>query len=202
MTRTLAALVGVLLPLAAAVAAAPNADPNWPCQQALVPELSAGMVWNGPSLEGVGDWHDDPSAAALVRRAAPEEVKAADGEAAIAQFLKDLDGDRARAIALAFAGLLDETNRARSEVIRRIKDLGERQRKLAALIKRLTGELDALPADDTAARTELQQRWTYTSMSYNDVQHTMRYACEVPVTLDARLGAYARALEAGINERK
>lgn len=201
MIRALGVLGALLLPLAA-LAAAPSADPNWPCQQLLVPELSAGMVWNGPPLEGLGDWHADPAVTALVQRAAPQETSTTDGEAVIAQFLKSLKGDRVHRIALAFLGLLDETNRTRSEIIERIKDLGERQRNLAKLIQRLTNELDALPAGDTPARTELQQRWTYTTMSYNDVQRTMRYACEVPTSLDARLGVYARALEAGISEGK
>jgi len=201
MTRLAAALVMLLLPVLAA--AAPKAESDWPCQQLLVPELTAGMVWDGPSLEGLGDWHKEPSVAALVQRAAPEDVSAADGEAVIAQFLHDLSGDRTRLVSLAFAGLLDETNRTRTEVIQRIKDLAERQRNLARLISRLTAELDATPAtaqgDAAQAHAELEQRWTFTTRSYDEVQRTMRYACEVPVTLDARLGDYARALEAALH---
>lgn len=201
MMRLAAALILLLLP-AAAAAAAPKSDPDWPCQQLLVPQLTAGMVWNGPPLEGLGDWHAEPAVAALVQRAAPEDVSAADGEAAIAEFLHGLKGDRRRLVGLAFVGLLDETNRTRAEVIQRIKDLAERQRNLATLISRLTAELDATPTaaqgDAAPARAELQQRWTFTTRSYNEVQRTMRYACEVPVTLDARLGDYARALEAAL----
>ena len=48
-------------------------------------------------------------------------------------------------VTLAFAGLLDETNRQRSEVIQRIKEPAERQRNLAGLVERLTSELDAAP---------------------------------------------------------
>jgi len=198
MTRVAAALLLLLLP--AFAVAAPKSDPDWPCQQLLVPQLTAGMVWNGPPLEGLGDWHAEPAVAALVQRAAPEDVSTADGEAAIAEFLHGLSGDRTRLIGLAFAGFLDETNRTRAEVVQRIKDLAERQRNLATLISRLTAELDATPAQgDAQAHAELQQRWTFTTRSYNEVQHTMRYACEVPVTLDARLGDYARALEAGLH---
>jgi uncharacterized protein YukE len=200
MMRFVATFILMLLP--AVACAAPKSDSDWPCQQLLVPQLTAGMVWSGPPLEGLGDWHAEPVVTALVRRAAPEEVSAADGETAIAEFLHGLGGDRTRLVGLAFAGLLDETNRIRAEVIQRIKDLALRQRNLAALIARLTSELDAAPAeaqgDAPQARAELQQRWTFTTRSYNEVQHTMRYACEVPVTLDARLGEYARALEAAL----
>ena len=205
MRRAVAITLAVLLWPAASIAQPRGADPDWPCQQPLVPMLSVGMLWSGPSPEGLGDWHSEPAVAALVERIAPRDVPTAEGEAAIQQFTHRLEGDRKRPITLAFAGLLDETNRQRSEVIGRIKDLAERQRNLANLVTRLTTELDqtAAPADpqspEAVQRNDLVQRWTFTSRAYNELQRTMRYACEVPGQLDARLGAYARALEAGLS---
>ena len=35
-------------------------DPDWPCQQRLVPKLTAAAYWNGPPLESLGDWRADP----------------------------------------------------------------------------------------------------------------------------------------------
>jgi hypothetical protein len=199
--RALLLGAGLLLATAAAHAAMPGADPNWPCQQTLVPTLSAGMLWSGPAVDQAGDWHADPEVAALVQRIAPGEVPAEQGEAAIKAFAQTLGPDRARRLTLVFAGLLDETNRQRSEMIEHIKDLGERQRNLARLIDRLSAELNAEPAGadgESAARTDLQQRWTFTSRTYAEVQRTMRYACDAPRTLDARLGGYAHTLEAAL----
>jgi hypothetical protein len=193
----------MLLWTAGAGAAGPGADPDWPCQQVLVPVLSAGMLWSGPSLQQAGDWRADPEVAALVRRVAPRDVTVEEGNAAIAGFVATLGADKARRVTLVFAGLLDETNRERGEVIERLKDLAQRQRSLAGLIDRLTTELGAAPADPqgeaAADRAELQQRFDFTSRSYAELQHTMSYACEVPRTLDARLGAYARALAAALS---
>lgn len=197
-------LATVLLAALAAAAAARGPNPDWPCQQALVPTLTAGMVWTGPSLEGIGDWHADPAVAALVARIAPRDVSTDAGVAAINEFVQGLGGDRDREVSRAFAGLLDETNRERGMVIDRLKELAERQRNLAALVSHLTGELDAIPANDpsrAAEREDLQQRWTFTSRAYTSLQSTMRYACEAPAALDARLGAYARALEAAVASR-
>jgi hypothetical protein len=191
----------LLLPAGAASAAAPGADPDWPCQQVLVPTLSAGMLWSGPALDQAGDWHADPEVAALVQRIAPGDVPVEQGEAAISAFAKTLGANRARRLTLVFAGLLEETNRQRSQMIERIKDLGQRQRNLAKLIDRLTAELDAAPSDaqgDAAGRAELQQRWTFTSRTYAEVQRTMQYACDAPRTLDARLGSYAHTLQAAL----
>lgn len=197
----LLAALAILLP-AIAAAAPRTADPDWPCQQALVPTLTAAMMWNGPALDNIGDWHADPAIAALVEHLAQREVTREQGTAALGDFLHGLDGDRQRKIGLVFAGLLDETNRDRTVVIERIKDLAQRQRSLATLISQLTTELEAIPADDqtrAAERTDLQQRWTFTSRSYAELQSTMRYACDVPATLDARLGAYARQLQDALN---
>ena len=79
--RRFAILLGALTCLVSfAVGAAPrNVDPNWPCQQALVPEIAAATVWSGPPVEGIGDWHADPAVAALVERAAPRSVSTASG---------------------------------------------------------------------------------------------------------------------------
>ncbi len=191
-----------VMPLAAAGAAQRGEDQDWPCVQRLVPVLSAGTMWNGPSIEGLGDWHAEPAVAALVRGIAPRSVSPEEGEAAIAEFTHGLSGDRQRLITMAFVGLLDETNRERGEIIQRIKLLGERQRGLSDLVARLTAQLDAMPekpGEPSPERTELADRWSYTSRAYNEVQRTMRYACEVPGQLDARLGAYARALEAALS---
>jgi len=199
--RILLGVLACLLPVAAA-AAPRNADPDWPCQQALVPEIAAATVWAGPPIEGAGDWHAQPAVAALVERAGPREVSTSDGEAAIGDFTKTLGGNRNHLITLAFAGLLDETNRERSEVIERIKSLAQRQRSLADLIARLTTEVDAAPPDKgppSPERTELMQRWTFSTRAYTELQSTMRYACEIPGQLDARLGAYARALQAALS---
>ena len=50
--------------------------PDWPCAQAKVPELSVGAMWDGPSIEGVGDsWQDDPKLKDLVALAAARKIK-------------------------------------------------------------------------------------------------------------------------------
>ena len=46
-----------------------------------------------------------------------------------------------------------------------------------------------------ARRVDLQQRYDFTARNFEEIQRTIRYACETPVALDARLGAWARALQ-------
>jgi hypothetical protein len=173
-------------------------DPDWPCQQRLVPSLTAAAYWNAPLPEGLGDWQADPEIAAFVRRLAPRRVSAEDGLSQIEVFARALSGDRPLRLALVFRGLLEETDRERASLIQQLKEIGRRQRELADRVAELAAELNATPPDAAGAaakRIDLQQRHDFTARNFEEIQHTIRYACELPVELDARLGAWARALQ-------
>jgi len=174
-------------------------DPDWPCQQRLVPELSAAAYWNGSKLEGLGDWHAAPQVAELVGSIAPRKVSTQEGLSEIAAFVRNLSEDRPRRLALTLQGLLEETNRERAALIAQLKQTGRRQRELAGLADRLAAELHQIPpdaaGDSPAKRADLQQRHDFTVRNFEEIQRTIRYACEIPVELDARLGAWARALQ-------
>ena len=193
----LALLLATLRPATAAI---PGQNPDWPCQQRFVPTLTAGTFWNGPLPAGA-DWHADRRVAALVAETAPREVPLDEGHAKLAAFVKRLKPAERRAVpATLFTGIVDETNRQRSEVMARIEELTRRQRELGDLVAKISAELQAVPADaqgDAAVRrAEIVQRRDFVIRSFEETQRTMRYACEVPVELEARLGDYARTLQA------
>ena len=195
-----------VMALGLAFAAAVNArsaplraeDPDWPCQQRLVPKLTAAAYWNGPALEGLGDWRAEPEVADLVRRLAPRRVSTQEGLSQIAAFVRTVSNDRPR-LALVFRGLLEETDRERAGLIEELKEIGRRQHELANLVAQLATELNAIPPDArgeaAAKRIDLQQRRDFTARNFEEIQRTIRYACETPVELDARLGVWARALQ-------
>ena len=200
----IALVAGFLAALNAHSAPPPAQDPDWPCQQRLVPHLAAAAYWNGPPLESLGDWRADPEIAGLVRRVAPRRVSTQEGLSEISAFVRSVTTDRPRRLALAFRGLLEETDRERAGLIEALKEIGRRQRDLADLVARLATELNAIPSDgrDEAAakRIDLQQRHNFTARNFEEIQRTIRYACEAPVELDARLGAWARALQEAASE--
>jgi hypothetical protein len=196
MTLSAAMFVGAIC----AHSAPPRAEGlDWPCQQRLVPKLAAAAYWNAPSLDNAGDWRTDPVVANLVRRIAPRPVSTEEGLTEIAAFARTLSGDRQHRLGLAFLGLLDESDRERALLIEELKAIGRRQRELADLVARLATELRSVPPDPTgeaaARRIDLQQRHDFSARNFEEIQRTIRYACETPVALDARLGAWARALQ-------
>ena len=178
-------------------------DPDWPCQQRLVPMLSAGLFWSGPEIPADADWRREKDVADLVAKVTSRNVTPEQGQAMIQQFVSGLGENRRELVALAFAGLLEETNRQRGEVISQLKSLGRRQRDLAAAAGAIGDRLRTMPngatAEDAARRTDLEQRRMYAIRSFEAAQQTVRYACEIPVQLEGRLGAYARALEAALS---
>jgi hypothetical protein len=184
-------------------AASRHADPDWPCPQRLITRLSPGLFWNGPSVDAAGDWRQEPGVVALVERTAPRRVVAEQGEELIRQFIQGLGDDRARLLTLAFAGLLEETNRQRAEIIERIQAFAHRQRELAEIATRAGEDLGRIPPDAMGEaaerRRDLEQRRHYVSMAFEEAQRTLRYACEAPVQLESRLGVYVRALQAGLS---
>lgn len=169
-----------------------------------MPKLAVAAYWNGPSLNDLGDWRADPVVANLVRRLAPRQVSTEEGLTEIAAFARTLSGDRQHHLGLAFLGLLDESNRERAGLIAELKEIGRRQRELSDLVARLATELNTIPSDATgeaaARRTDLQQRHDFSARNFQEIQRTIRYACETPVALDARLGAWARALQGAASQ--
>lgn len=179
-------------------AAGPPGDPDWPCVQRLVPRLTAATIWGGH--DAAGDWRADPQVAAVVAAVAPRRVPAQDGARRVEQFMAALPGaERPARSALLFAGLVDETNGQRAEVIDRLRATARRQRALTELTSKITAELRALPADAPAAqREEVTSRRAFLIREYEDIERTIRYACEVPVQMESKLGVLAQALQRGL----
>ena len=194
------ALQGVWLGVAALTlgAAGPPADPDWPCVQRLVPNLTASTLWGGH--EATGNWRANPQVAAVVAAVSPRGVSAKEASAKLDGFVALVPStDRPEQLALVFAGMVEETNVQRGQVIDRLRGIARRQRTLTELTSRITAELRALPADaPTAQREEVVTRRAFLIREYEDIERTIRYACEVPVQMEAKLGALAQTLQRGL----
>lgn len=173
----------------------PVADPDWPCVQRLVPSVTAGTFWSGHAA--TGNWRADPDIAKVVADVAPRGRPIEAGVARLNAYAAAVPpAERAAKLPLVFAGIVDRTNEQRSQVIDRIREVARRQRALTDIVSRITAEQRALPPSAPAAdREEITNRRQLLIREYEEVGRTIRYSCEVPVQLEARLGQFAQVLQ-------
>ncbi|MGA7488992.1 MAG: hypothetical protein WBW74_18880 [Xanthobacteraceae bacterium] len=191
-----AAALGLAVPCAA-LAADPR-HPDWPCNQIKVPELSVAAVWTGPPIDDVGTaWADDPAIKEIVARLAARRTPLQDAEKTIADAITGSAAERQQRAKLIFAGLFDTLNRQRSEVMNGIERFSRRQKQFADEIRSTVLQLRELqdkPGHDEDKLDELAGRIEWETRIFDERQKTIGYVCEVPVIIERRLFALARAI--------
>jgi hypothetical protein len=193
------ALAVLLLPAASAALAAMNTDPDWPCIQRKVPELSLGQIWNGPELPPTAkDWAKDQEIPVLVKELAARRVPIAEAQNQIRDFAIGLPADQKNArMTMLVQGLFDYMNAERSQVISGIARYARKQLELAARLRKEASEVDALRAkpdadvNEVALRTD---RLTWETRIFEERVQSLTYVCEVPTLIEQRLYALAKAI--------
>lgn len=194
----LAALLAVL-PLAHAARATDARNPDWPCAQIKVPEVSAAAVWSGPPIDDVGAaWQQDGAIREAVARLAARRTPLAEAEQLIATLVTGSSAEKQRKAKLLFAGIFETLNHQRSEVMAGIERFTRRQRELADRIRGNTMSLRELQnkgSTDSARLDELGNAIAWDTRIFEDRRHTTRYVCEVPTLIEQRLFALGRAIQ-------
>ena len=195
--RSLAA--ALVLALSAPAFAASNNDPDWPCIQRKVPELSFGQIWIGPELPASAkDWSKDRDVSDLVEELAARRLPIADAQQQIKEFAAALPADRAKdRLAMLVQGLFEHMDHERSEVISGIGRYARNQIALAARLRKEGSEVDALRGkpdanvNEIAARTD---RLTWETRVFEERVQSLTYVCEVPTLIEQRLYALAKTV--------
>ncbi len=192
-----AAPVGLLLLIAAArpgtAAEAEVAD--WPCQQRLVPEIAAGMIWSGPALDSVADAAAEPTLRHLAGELAARRVSVEQASAQIDQFARGLPAEhKNERLTQLFAATLALINDDRSSIIGGIRKYARGQQALAERVAASNAQLANLAADQVKEREALIAQRSWDMRIYDDRRSSLAYLCEQPVLLDQRAFALARAI--------
>jgi hypothetical protein len=173
--------------------------PDWPCNQIKVPELSVAAVWAGPAIDGVGNaWEESATTRDLVARLAARRTTLDDAQKAIADFLTGTQAEREEKAKLVFAGLFKTLDRERSEVMRGLERYTRKQREYAGQIRSTILELRSLqdrPDHDQSRVDELVARVEWDTRIFEERRKTIGFVCEVPVLIEQRLFALARAIQ-------
>jgi hypothetical protein len=179
--------------------AAQGDDPDWPCIQRKVPELSMGQVWSGPELPPeAADWQKDAGVAELVEELAARRLPLNEAQERIKTYKNSLPEDqKQRHIAMLVRGLFDKLNGERAHVISGIARYAHRQRDMAENLRRQTAEVDALRANPDANADTVALRNNHLMFQIRIFQERVKsltYVCEVPTLIEQRLYALVKTL--------
>ena len=208
MTRMVArclVVVAILAPGANAGAAA--ADPDWPCVQRKVPQLSLGQVWNGPDLPpSAKDWSNDASVSALVEDVSARRLPLGDAQKEIRDFAASLPaGQLAPKMAMLVQGMFDHMDAERSHVISGISRYAHRQLEMAADLRKQASDVDALRAKPDADPDEVERRTdqlNFATRIFTERAQSLTYVCDVPTIIEQRLYQLAKTVSETLAAKK
>jgi hypothetical protein len=132
-----------------------------------------------------------------VARLAARRTPMEDAQKRIAQFLNGDAAARADKGKLLFAGLFETLNSERGAVMNGLERLARSEKGLAEQIRSDTStmhELQDAATHDQAKIDEFASRIEWNMRIFEDRRKSIRYACEVPVTIEKRLFALSRAI--------
>jgi len=205
MTSLRFSAVGVALVVALGAAEAAGSappgprDPDWPCQQIKVSQLSVVAVWSGPPLDPQQDgWREKPRVADLVHEIAQRRVPIEQAQERIHAFVEQAADQKQPALLELFAGLFSVLDNERSAVVAGLDRFGARQKELAVALRSDTEKLRAMQADpgsDAGDVNQMTQRVMWEAQVFQDRSQSLSYACEVPGKIEQRLFALARTIQ-------
>lgn len=183
----------------AAQAAPRPSDPDWPCQQVKVPELSVAALWTGPSIDAYRTtWKQDPAIAELAAELAQRRMPIDKAQTKIDAFAQQAGADKQTKLLMLFTGLFQTLDDQRASVIAGLRRFGARQKQLAT---ELHADEDALrtaqsaETPDEAKVADLTQRLTWDGQVFEQRHQALSYACEVPDKIEQRLFALSRIIQ-------
>lgn len=187
----------------AAVDFSPSAilnSPDWPCVQRKVPVISAGQIWDGPSIDGIKDF--DPSIRDLTEILESRRISVDDAEKAIKEYAASIpEAERDQKLTQLFAAFLNEINTDRQFVMGRVEEFQKRQKARAAELEREGQNLaeKGIAATDELLPTEThlspeQQEYNWNARIFQERQQNLTMACEVPVLIEQRAYEISRLI--------
>jgi hypothetical protein len=192
-------IVAIELLLPGMALAADARFPDWPCNQVKVPEISVAAVWAGPTIDDVGNaWEEDAGIKDLVARLAARRTPLEEAQKAISDVITGTESERPKKAKLLFAGLLTTLNHERSEAMQGIERYFRKQKEFAAQIRSTILQLHELqdrPDPDQSRVDELTNRVEWDTRVFEERRKTINFVCEVPVVIEQRLFALARAIQ-------
>jgi hypothetical protein len=196
-------LTGIVLALAIPTAAAladEAADPNWPCQQRLVPKISAAQLCAGELPPENAALTAPPELSELGRSVMSQSISDDQAAKLLTDFKAHLKNAKKfkQEAPTVFLAALFEANYQRTREISGIKKFTEGQFALSKKLAEDVGELDKLtqgqPAKEGTPAMDVENRVHLEQKVFEDREKEVPYLCEAPSIGEQRLGLVARVL--------
>ena len=197
--RSFALVLCAALAAGPSIALAAGGDPDWPCIQRKVPELSLGQIWNGPELPATASgWSKDNDVEGLVQELAQRRIPIAEAQQSIRDFARGLKPEEASLrLSMLAQGLFDHMNVERSQVISGIGRYARGQADIAARLRKeasALGDLQMKPDTDIAKVQEMTDRLNWETRIFEERVQSLTFVCEVPTLIEQRLYALAKTV--------
>ncbi len=176
------------------LAHAATPEPDWPCVQRKVEDISLGQMWPIPIEEGAALSEDGARLASILslRRVSEEEA-----QAYVEEFVADHPDSAKAELGLVFDKVLQNINVERERIIGGIARYAEGQQARSKSIDELRvqmreEEAKDEPDFDKIDQMEVQLDWD--ERIHKDRERSLTYVCETPVILEKRAYSLAQMM--------
>ena len=181
-----------------AYVSAQEVDPEWPCVQRLILEVSPAVMWPIPVEEGMDSaYRQDTQIRALAEQLGDIETFTDTHRQSIADFATGIsEAEREQKLTLLATGVVDVSNRIRKDYIRGIKRYTGQQIAISQQIEDTLNELSLLESGNVnssgQSRQEIEETLRWHERVYDQRERNIQLLCEEPVELEQLLSEVLR----------
>jgi len=197
LTKVLPCTLLLLLPM---VSTAQSTDVEWPCIQALVPEIVPAVVWPEEIDESIqGQWKKNDTVQKLAEELGDLEEFTEQQGLRIQEYAESFpEEQRLEQLNILTDGIVAVTNQQRAFYIDGIKRYTRQQIAIAAQIENSLNQLAALDQNGTEStnqeRIEIEETLKWHERVYDQRERSIRALCERPVEREVILSDVLREL--------
>ncbi len=174
-------------------------DPDWPCIQRKVPDISVAQMWAGPEVtDAIVKIEKDSEITQLAARLALRRISLDEAEQLITDYAAGLEENRNEKLTALFAKTFAHISAERKSVMAGISRYAHKQAGLSGQIEQRRETLAALQtrtSSDPDKLEELQDNLAWDERIFNERRQSLTYVCETPTILEQRIFAIARAIQ-------
>ncbi len=171
-------------------------NPDWPCIQVYIGQLSWGSIWTGPVLdENSSKWINDEKLSSLAEKIMKRNTKENEGIKELKKYIKK--NNSPEQLTKLFHALFDTTNIIWKKRNEKLLNFGKRQRLTSEKISTKLGKIKKLSQDYESNKDEIQkleQENFWDVRRFEDRRALSDSLCEQPRFYEKRLGTYSNII--------